>query len=417
MFRPRQPRRLVLLDSAGSITILAALSVPILLGICALAVDASHTYLVRRQLQTAADAGALAGAMALSLGQSSSVSKATQLANANAPAGFGVVAKSSDVTFGAYDPSGASLVASRTSPSAVQVVAHRDSAHSNSLPASFAQTFGIGTFDISAKAIATMAQKPCLIILSRSASPALSVTGSAGMNAETCIVAVNSSAANAAIATAQATAKKFCFVGGYSGSFFPTAQHCPAVSDPLLAIPEPSPAPCATVPAIKGNVTLQPGTYCQDIVATGSSKVTFAPGAFYLKGAKLAVTQSASLISQGSTIFLDATSSLAVSTSGAVNLSAPTSGVYKGLTIFQSRSAASSTTNSLVGGGNYVIKGTIYAPSTQLKMASVGSTAQDAYVSSIVVGVLTLSGDSDWHSVTDPLTTPSGLSPIPTLVY
>jgi Flp pilus assembly protein TadG len=52
-------------DERGSIAVIAAVTLPILLGFAALAIDLSHVYVVRNELQNAADAGALAGARVL----------------------------------------------------------------------------------------------------------------------------------------------------------------------------------------------------------------------------------------------------------------------------------------------------------------------------------------------------------------
>src|SRR5512139_127280 len=48
-------------DESGAVAVVVALSIIVLVGMAALAVDAGYLYSVRRQLQTAADAAALAG--------------------------------------------------------------------------------------------------------------------------------------------------------------------------------------------------------------------------------------------------------------------------------------------------------------------------------------------------------------------
>src|SRR5665648_735652 len=54
-----------LVDQDGAMAILFALLLPVLIGFAGLAVDIGHMYVVKGQLQNAADAGALAGARGL----------------------------------------------------------------------------------------------------------------------------------------------------------------------------------------------------------------------------------------------------------------------------------------------------------------------------------------------------------------
>ncbi len=57
----------VYLDQSGSVGLIFAMSLIVILGLAALVIDLGHAYVVKRELQNAAEAGALAGARALSL--------------------------------------------------------------------------------------------------------------------------------------------------------------------------------------------------------------------------------------------------------------------------------------------------------------------------------------------------------------
>jgi Flp pilus assembly protein TadG len=63
----------------GSVSVVVALTLPIVLGVAALGLDAGLLYLQRRQAQSAADAGALAGAYALSNGSSFSTAQSAAI--------------------------------------------------------------------------------------------------------------------------------------------------------------------------------------------------------------------------------------------------------------------------------------------------------------------------------------------------
>src|SRR5215218_7679974 len=96
--------RSLLKDERGSITILAALLMSMLLGFGALSVDVAHGYNVKERLQSAADASALAAAQALP-DTSAASTKAVSIAAQNVPSTYGTVVAAADVTFGTYDPS------------------------------------------------------------------------------------------------------------------------------------------------------------------------------------------------------------------------------------------------------------------------------------------------------------------------
>lgn len=60
-----------LINEDGAVAVVAAMMLPVLLGLGALAVDASVWFMSERDLQTAADAGALAAAYEIANGDAS----------------------------------------------------------------------------------------------------------------------------------------------------------------------------------------------------------------------------------------------------------------------------------------------------------------------------------------------------------
>lgn len=62
-------RRIASLEDRGQALVIVALAMVVLIGFLALAIDAGNAYAQRRRMQNAADAGALAGARALALGE------------------------------------------------------------------------------------------------------------------------------------------------------------------------------------------------------------------------------------------------------------------------------------------------------------------------------------------------------------
>src|SRR5918992_4315752 len=74
----------MLRDQSGAVLIYVALTMPVLLGLTAIAVDFSLAYFTGNRLQVAADASALAGAARLP-NDANVTSEATQFAQANIP--------------------------------------------------------------------------------------------------------------------------------------------------------------------------------------------------------------------------------------------------------------------------------------------------------------------------------------------
>lgn len=383
-------------DERGNVAMIAALMITVFVGTAALGVDGSSLYLAKAELQTASDAAAL-GAAQLLPNTATAASRAVQLANQNVPAAAGTVVSTGDVVFGTYDTTNKAFVVSNTNINAVQVTARRTAATGNPAPSFFGGVFGKSSYDVAAKSVAVMVgPSACLIALSPNGT-GFSVSGGGKVSVPNCGVQVNSSSATAATtgSNSSALAKAFCVVGGVSGSgFSPAPQtNCPTMADPLSSIPEPTTAGC-NIKDYSGNknATIYPATYCGKFNISGSGITTFSPGIYYFKGATLKITQSAILSGTGVMIFLDSTSTMSFASSGDINLSAPTSGSYAGLLIFQSRGAKSSIANSIAGGVNMHLNGTIYTPTTSLQMNGNGSLSDTADTGYVIANVFSYSG-------------------------
>jgi len=254
-----------------------------------------------------------------------------------------------------------------------------------------------------------------LCVLRPSAAPALSLTGNGSVSVSGS-VAVNSSGKPAASLTGNGTVtatqiggpgapSQFKVTG--NGRFSPTPVAESAVPDPLAALPEcPDtafpPNPCSTTVqsnvALTGNgsATINPGIY-QSISLTGNGKLTLNPGVYVITGS-LSVTGNGSLSGSGVTLYLACSTyptpcatgksgaSFSLTGNGTVNLSAPTSGPFQGVSIFADRN--NTATNTLTGNGS-TIGGTIYAESANLTLTGNGQML----IGRLIVNMLTLTGN------------------------
>jgi hypothetical protein len=249
---------------------------------------------------------------------------------------------------------------------------------------------------------------PSIFILNPSASGALSVSGNASINIPgEVVVDSNSSSALSAAGNAQISASVIDVLGGFQKTGSVTISPAPttgvSVADPLAALTPPSPGGLTNYGSVSftdGSHTINPGIYSQ-IKVSGNASVTMSagsgatPGIYIIEGGGLTVTGNASL--SGQNIFIYNTGSnypssagnfggITLSGNGTFSLTAPTSGPYAGVAIFQSRA----NTRALSFSGNAMsgISGIIYAPNALLSFSG-NSQLQSA----LDVGMLNLSGN------------------------
>jgi len=112
--------------------------------------------------------------------------------------------------------------------------------------------------------------------------------------------------------------------------------------------------------------------------------LTLPSGLYYLKGGTLSL-QNGTIQGTGVTIFLTgAVSSISINGNMVVNLSAPTTGTYDGLVIFQDRNLASPPNHTLNGGSLMNFTGSIYLPGSYVKYAGGNATVVTALIANTI---------------------------------
>jgi hypothetical protein len=166
------PRRFILKikDKRGTVIIIVALILTVLLGFAALATDVGYLMVVKNELQNIADGSALAAAGELgrqlanndSINESAIVSIAKDLAMENQAGGkLGIVIEDTDVKIGRWkdpdSPKPDGLYITSVSPNAVRVTGRRSGTGQNQAVSTFfAGVMGIHSVDVSAKATAAL---------------------------------------------------------------------------------------------------------------------------------------------------------------------------------------------------------------------------------------------------------------------
>lgn len=146
-----------------------------------------------------------------------------------------------------------------------------------------------------------------------------------------------------------------------------------------------------------GTNTIPQGTYCDLVGHGGSGTLILTSGTYVLEGG-LSLGGTASLSATGPVTLYIPNGGITMAGGTSVNLSAPTSGPYQGILIWQ---PSSNSTNpaTIVGGATQGLNGLIYMPTT--KVTYTGNSA--ATTATFVVYTLTLKGTVD---IINPATTP-----------
>lgn len=379
----------------GQILVLSALSMVVLMGFAAVAIDIGSLWNTKRRMQTAADAAAVAGAR--------------ELKNGNDP----VAAARLDASQNGFTHSSNGIVVTVNHPPKIGGYSADNTAVetviSQARPTFFMRVLKINSVAVSARAVARAGKSNgCIWIMDPSANNALVVSGS-GSITSSCSIQVNSSSSDAMNLSGGAciTGPTVNIVGNYRNSSSCILNPKPNTGVALVADPFASvPAPITTGGcdhnkfSVTGTMTLSPGKYCGGITISGGATGNLNPGMYILAGGGLTVSGGSRINGTGVTFYNtngqgvggSSYSPIVISgTSGSV-LSAPTSGTYSGMLFFEDRSINSSAQNTVSGGSNSQINGAMYFLNSPLVYS--GGSNNTPSNTQIVADTLTVSGPS-----------------------
>ncbi len=359
-------------DKRGNALILAGAAMPLVVGSAGLATDTIQWTLAKRQLQRAADSAAMAGVYAKVDDQSASDAVDKDLTY-NHTTGQSLTQK---------------LVTEPTVASYTQVVRVQLAITAR---ASFTSMFIPTAPTITAIAMAAIAPagKYCVVSLEDSGASGIVDSGNATLDLG-CGMITNSTSLNAAIATGSASvrATPVAAVGGIqSARQWGTSTLLPftvAQPDPYATVMPTPPPTCANAdPKIgpAGSTPLSPGCY-KGLTINGP--VTLNPGVYYIDGGNSSNPNGFDIGAQanvdgtgGVTIVLtnvdpasDKIGNLKINGDAQVQLTAPATGPYAGIAIYQDRRAPNDTSGSspnlVNGNSNSKFDGAFYFPNQQV---------------------------------------------------
>lgn len=409
----RAVRRLVR-GERGAAMPLIGVSLPVILGAGAIAVDIARLASTRGELQAAADVAARVAAWEipdLDAAEETAISYAEE----NMPVGLhGSVLQQDDVTFGDWDPDNRTFTVDNASPNAVRVVTRRAEVNNNAVALIFAPVFGDRLGDVSTEAIGALLanHQACVLALSPSGT-GITISGNVSITAKQCGFAANSTDPDATVVTngsaASAELLTLYSAGGIDDQQGiitttepmvvgtgrplqnPYAERDDDIADEIAGASDSSTKNVNSTPS--NNVTLEPGRYPNGYDFKGD--VQLEPGVYVMSG-DVKIGSQANVTGDDVTIIMD-DSDINVSGGPNVDLTAPSSGATSGMVL--ARQGASSSSD-LAGNTDLVFDGAIYMPDTDLNFRGTsGSTG----CLQIVTNTVEFAGTPDFKINCDPL--------------
>jgi hypothetical protein len=390
---------------SGQVVILAALLLPVLAGLGALALDLAYLYGQQQSSQVAADAGAQAGATAIAMGYSTSAGTADAKKYV-ASNGF----SSSNSTIQVNIPPVSPPALQNYGSGYVQVVIKLNI---NPLLAGILGITGLkSTVEAVASESDVFRNRAILYALDHSANSSLSTSGSNACLDVIGGIIVNSSSSSA-IGTSGGNScgaphiqgTTISEVGGYNAG-------CCTPAPATMPVPVPDPLGGVQMPQFSGGhwtlpngtqlsnqtisgSTLNPGVYSGGLILSGGS-YTMNPGVYILDGGGLNLSGSGSISGNGVFIYNTNSTSpsscspVSITGQGNINLSAPTSGTYRGVVLAQDRSCP--TAALIAGNGNINIDGGVYFYDATLNLSGNGYQSGGLQVL-IVANMVSMAGN------------------------
>ncbi|MCX5772835.1 MAG: pilus assembly protein TadG-related protein [Candidatus Hydrogenedentes bacterium] len=305
---------------SGVAHIWVAIVLPMMVGFVGLAIDMGYETWVGQQLQSCADASALAGAYYVQTNVDEARAAAVRIALLNRAADGPMQlnlntenAPEGDIVVGRFDRDTMTFNPASLTPNAVQVRAKRTpDSLSGPVPLLFGPALHVNVASLKRSAIAMVGggTGAGLLVLDEHGDGALSISGNATINVNDGAIQVNSDSDSGAKVWGSVTvnAEELNVVGECDSRVelpFPINDGAPKLEDPLAFLPDPTWDPTADLGSVTGTptVTITAGYYSGGIDVTGGH-LTMSPGIYILGGAGMRIRGNAALTAEGVMLYI-----------------------------------------------------------------------------------------------------------------
>jgi hypothetical protein len=362
-------------DKRASMGAITAITLTMLCGVVGFGTDAAIWYSNAHRVQTMVEATALSTGRLLS---NSSETTSTITAVAKNDAMLNGFSGSSDTISVAFGPSG------KSPPNATTVTVTVKRA----LPLLFSGLFFHSGPSVTESATATASGPSVCIYVLGSGSQTLLVNSNFNLNAPNCQIDVASTASPAAIfdSGSTLTVQKTCIAGTATNNGATVGgltTGCANQANPYKGnLIDPSVGSCTVNSAnYSGTVNLSPGTYCGSFNFNGSGTVNLASGLYIFKSTTWNINSGWTINGTGVTFYFANSSSYVQFNSGVtVSLTAPTSGTYDNVLMYEPDGlATSSFAIDGTSSSGHALQGLVYLPSRNITFNSTYSGTADAF--------------------------------------
>jgi Flp pilus assembly protein TadG len=361
-------------EKRGSVGVVSALALTMLCGMIGLGADVSVWYTQRHRVQTIAEMTALSAARLLS--------DSTQTA-----ASITSVAKNDAVLNGLVSASDNINVSFTPSPppnaTALTVSVNR------TMPLMFSALFLKSTPSVAQSATASnTGPAVCIYVVDPSSAQTLLVNGGFTLNAPNCEIDVASTSSTAAMLNSGSTLTltDMCVAGNVTNNGATVSNlktGCATHNNPYKGkLTAPAVGSCSVNSAnYSGTVNLSPGTYCGSFNFNGSGTLNLASGVYIFNNTTWNLNSGWTVTGTGVTLYFVNSSSYVQFNSGVtVSLTAPTSGTYANILMFETDGLA--TSGFAIDGtssSGHALQGVVYLPSRNIIFNSAYSGTADAF--------------------------------------
>lgn len=342
------------LNERGAIAVQAAVMLVVLLALVSLGVEITLVLVKHRQIQTAADAAAVAGAGGLAI----QASPTTEAKAVSAQHGFVDGEDGTVVTVNNPPLSGGHAGDSNY----VEVII------SQPQTVTLAKLLRPGDYDVGGRAVAGLVTSTgtgfCILALATSGANAVELSNNVVLANPTCGVASNSTGTgsvhlnnNARLSGPIVTAGTIRRDNNALTTGTPILEHAAPFEDPYMVTNGTPTGGCLT----QSGTTINPGHYCSGITVNGTLNLN--PGTYWIDN-HFTVGNGARLQGTGVTLIINGNYAINFGNNYVINLEGQTSGTYKGIALM----GASTTylTQQFRNNGVLTVKGAIYFPNQRI---------------------------------------------------